>query len=135
MDKPLLPAGPTLGLDQASAALPQVVAPAAADPQEAAYRKKAEEAAVKFESFFIGHMLKQMRNSTKELAAEDSIYKNSINSDMLDMADGMVADQMAHQRAFGVADAILRQLLPAAPVPAPVQPAAQIPAQKNSAKT
>ena len=132
--KPLPPAGPALGLDQASGTLPQVVAPAAADPADAAYRKKAAEAAVKFESFFIGHMLKQMRNSTKELAADDSIYKDSINSDMLDMADGMVADQMANQRAFGIADAILRQLLPVTP---PAAPAAevQISTQKNSAKT
>jgi len=95
------------------AVLPQTVAPAVDD----AYRKKAEQAAVKFESFFIGHMLKQMRSSTKELAAEDSIYKNSINSDMLDMADGQVADQLAGQRAFGVADAILRQLMPAPAAP------------------
>jgi flagellar protein FlgJ len=35
---------------------------------------------------------------------------------MLDLADTMVADKMAGQRAFGIADAILRQLLPAAAV-------------------
>jgi peptidoglycan hydrolase FlgJ len=104
--------------------LPQSVAPAADD----AYRKKAEQAAVKFESFFIGHMLKQMRSSTKELAAEDSIYKDSINSDMLDMADGLVADQLAGQRAFGVADAILRQLMPA-----PIAPRG--PAVNNTSQT
>ncbi len=33
---------------------------------------------------------------------------------MLDMADTMVADQMASQRAFGIADVILRQVLPSA---------------------
>ncbi|AVR97350.1 rod-binding protein [Pseudoduganella armeniaca] len=92
-------------------------APAIAPADDAAYRKKAEQAAVKFESFFIGHMLKQMRSSTKALSADDSIYKNSINSDMLDMADGLVADQLAGQRAFGVADAILRQLMPAPAAP------------------
>jgi flagellar protein FlgJ len=38
---------------------------------------------------------------------------------MLDMADNLVADQMAGKRAFGVADAILRQLLPPSkPAPA-----------------
>jgi Rod binding domain-containing protein len=31
---------------------------------------------------------------------------------MLDMADGMLSGHMAGQRAFGVADAILKQLLP-----------------------
>jgi flagellar protein FlgJ len=33
---------------------------------------------------------------------------------MLDMADKLLAGHMAGQRAFGVADAILRQLLPPA---------------------
>jgi flagellar protein FlgJ len=86
--------------------------PAAAvdDPR---YRAKATEAAVKFESFFIGHMLHQMRSSTRVIAGDDGMNKDSINADMLDMADNLVADQMAGRRAFGIADAILRQLLPA----------------------
>ncbi len=90
------------------------VAPA----QDARYVAKATEAAVKFESFFISHMLRQMRSSTREMAAEGSTYKDPVNSDMLEMADNMVADKMAGQRAFGIADAILRQLLPAPQVPA-----------------
>jgi flagellar protein FlgJ len=87
-------------------------APVAAsdDPR---YRAKATEAAVKFESFFIGHMLHQMRSSTRVIAGDDGMNKDSINADMLDMADNLVADQMAGRRAFGIADAILRQLLPA----------------------
>lgn len=76
------------------------------------YRAKAVEAAEKFESFFIGQMLHQMRATTRAMADEDSIFKDSINSDMLDMADNVVADKMAGQRAFGIADAILRQILP-----------------------
>jgi peptidoglycan hydrolase FlgJ len=128
-------AGGALGLNETSSTLPQVVAPAETDPAAAAYKKKASEAAVKFESFFIGHMLKQMRSTTKELAGEDSIYKSSINSDMLDMADNMVADQMANQRAFGIADAILRQLLPAAPAAAaPATPASTGAAAPATAK-
>lgn len=83
------------------------------DAVDPAYRAKATEAAVKFESFFIGHMLHQMRDGVRALAAEDSPSKSRINDDMLDMADNLVADQMAGKRAFGVADAILRQLLPA----------------------
>ncbi|TWI67613.1 flagellar protein FlgJ [Pseudoduganella lurida] len=119
------------GLDPAAEGAPQVA------PADSAYHRKATEAAIKFESFFIGHMLKQMRSSTKELSGDDSIYKDSVNSDMLDMADNLVADQMAHQRAFGVADAILRQLIPAAPPPpAAPMPAGAVPsAQKSSAKT
>lgn len=90
---------------------------AAPAPQtdETRYRAKATEAAVKFESFFIAQTLHKMREGTKAIADDDSIYKSSINSDMLDMADNMVADQLAGRRAFGVADAILRQLLPAEP--------------------
>jgi flagellar protein FlgJ len=78
-----------------------------------AYVAKATRAAVEFESFFIGHMLHQMRSATREVAGEDSVFKDPVNSDMLDMADNMLARQMAGQRAFGIADAILRQLLPA----------------------
>jgi flagellar protein FlgJ len=87
------------------------VAPAA-DAADRAYAAKATKAAVEFESFFIANMLEQMRNSAKTLAPEDSPLKDPVNSDMLDMADKLLAGHMAGQRAFGVADAILRQLLP-----------------------
>ena len=104
------------------------VAPVAAQPGDTvdpAYRAKVTEAAVKFESFFISHMLHQMRSGTRELSSEDSVFKNKVNQDMLDMADNLVADQMAGRRAFGVADVILRQLLPAAaPVAVPQKTAA-----------
>lgn len=89
------------------------------DTVDPAYRAKATEAAIKFESFFIGRMLHQMRDGARALAADDSPGKNSINDDMLDMADNLVADQLAGRRAFGVADVILRQLLPAPQPPAP----------------
>jgi flagellar protein FlgJ len=81
------------------------------------YRTKATQAAVQFEGFFIAHMLREMRSGTREMAGEDSVFKDPINQDMQDMADTMVADKLAGQRAFGIADAILRQLLPA-PAPA-----------------
>ncbi|GJI99379.1 hypothetical protein RugamoR57_60970 [Duganella caerulea] len=100
---------------------PAVAAPAVDDGVDPKYRAKATEAAVKFESFFIGHMLHQMRSGTRELAAEDSVFKDKINEDMLDMADNLVADQLAGQRAFGVADCILRQLLPPASGPSTMQ--------------
>ena len=85
--------------------------PASADPVHAA---KAEQAAVAFERFFIAHMLRTMRASTRELADEDSVFNNRVNQDMQDMADDLLAGNMAGQRAFGIADAILRQLLPGA---------------------
>ncbi|GAA4681788.1 hypothetical protein GCM10025794_23010 [Massilia kyonggiensis] len=86
------------------------VAPAAVDK---AYVAKATKAAVEFESFFISHMLHQMRESTRAIAPDDSPTKDRVNQDMTDMVDNMLAGNMAQQRAFGVADAILRQILPA----------------------
>jgi flagellar protein FlgJ len=85
------------------------VSAAAADP---AYVAKATRAAVEFESFFITHMLKEMRSTTANMAGEDSVFKDRVNHDMQEMADGLLAKQMAGQRAFGIADAILKQLLP-----------------------
>ncbi|KQV61944.1 hypothetical protein ASE26_09130 [Duganella sp. Root198D2] len=103
-------------LDLGQPEQPKIGQPAPApQTEEAHYRDKATNAAVKFESFFIAQTLHKMRDATKAMADDDSIYKDSINSDMLDMADNMVADQLAGRRAFGVADAILRQLLPATP--------------------
>jgi flagellar protein FlgJ len=96
------------------------VAPAA-DP---VFVAKATKAAIDFESFFIGNMLQQMRNGTRAMADDDSVFKDPVNRDMQDMADSMMAGQMAQQRAFGVADAILRQLLPAAAPATPAAPAA-----------
>jgi flagellar protein FlgJ len=90
------------------------VAPAAAAPaDDPRYVAKATKAAVDFESFFISHMLRQMRSSTREMAGEDSVFNDRTNQDLQGMADNMLADKMAGQRAFGIADAILRQLLPA----------------------
>ena len=90
------------------------VAPAAEPPTDPAYVAKATKAAVEFERFFIGHMLRTMRASTREMASEDSVFNNRVNQDMQDMADDLLAGNMAGPRAFGIADAILRQLVPGA---------------------
>jgi flagellar protein FlgJ len=84
---------------------------------DAALRGKAAKAAEKFEAFFIAQMLRQMRSGTRALADDDSPMKNKINEDMQDFADGQMADSLAGQRAFGIADVILRQLLPEAAKP------------------
>jgi flagellar protein FlgJ len=89
------------------------VAPAAGTP-DPAYVAKATKAAVEFESFFISHMLHQMRESQRTIAPDDSPVKDRVNQDMTDMVDNMLAGHLAGQRAFGVADAILKQLLPVA---------------------
>jgi flagellar protein FlgJ len=92
----------------------EAVAPAAgaAGSPDPAYVAKATKAAVEFESFFISHMLHQMRESQRTLAPEDSPTRNKVNQDMTGMVDNMLAGNLANQRAFGVADAILKQLLP-----------------------
>jgi flagellar protein FlgJ len=105
-----VPAGP--GLPAGSEAPP---APAAAD---AAYRAQAQAAAEKFEAFFIAEMMKQMRRSARELRGDDSMFQDRVGDDMLEMADGLLADALSGRRAFGVADAILRQLLPEPPASA-----------------
>ncbi|MGE5492295.1 MAG: flagellar biosynthesis protein FlgJ [Actinomycetota bacterium] len=91
-----------------SAAHDEAAAPAAASPLHA----KAAKAAEKFESFFIGEMFRQMRKSAREFGDRDG---ERSNDDMLDLAHSMVADVLAGQHAFGVADLILRQVLPSLP--------------------
>lgn len=93
---------------------------AAAPSDDPRYRARVTAAAEKFEAFFIADMLKQMRSATRALADEDSVLHNRINQDMLEIADGKLADAMAGQRAFGIADAILRQLLPPTTAVSPV---------------
>jgi peptidoglycan hydrolase FlgJ len=116
--------------DATSGLRPEATIRAAAsqDTVTAEYRAKVHEAAEKFEGFFIAQLLRQMRQSTREMAGEDSVYSGRVNQDMLDMADVALADSLAGQRAFGIADAILRQLLPpAAAVTAPLkEPAAPV---------
>jgi flagellar protein FlgJ len=82
-------------------------------PADPVYVAKATKAAVEFESFFISHMLHQMRESQRTIAPEDSPTKDKVNQDMTDMVDNMLAGNLAGRRAFGIADAILKQLLPA----------------------
>ena len=114
----LNPLNPLKPLDGSAAAQDAPVAPAAdatAPAANPAYAAKVTKAAVDFESFFISNMLHQMRESTRDIAPDDSPFKDKVNQDMQDMADKQLAESIAGQRAFGVADAILKQLLPAAP--------------------
>ncbi len=122
---------PLPGLTEAGAAvstaLPAAIAPAIqADApaslnagDKAGDQARVAQAAEKFESLFINEMLKQMRRTNEAFAAEDSPSRNRINEDMLAIADTAVADALASQRAFGIADAIVRQLVPTAPAAAP----------------
>ena len=112
---PFHPIAAANAADAGNAAAP-LAQPAPAAP-DAAYAAKATEAAVKFESFFIGQMLHKMRESTRAISERDK-QEDAVNSDMLDLADNLVADQLAQRHAFGIADSLLRQLLPQGPAPA-----------------
>ncbi len=110
MPNTINPLAPLHGPDATAADAPVAPAAATVDP---AYAAKVTKAAVDFESFFISNMLHQMRETTRDIAPDDSPLKDKVNQDMQDMADKLLAGNVASQRAFGVADAILRQLLPA----------------------
>ena len=112
MMNPLNPLEPARTGDDAGQA---AVAPAADASMDAATKAKVTKAAIDFESFFISNMLHQMRETTRDIAPDDSPFKDKVNQDMQDMADKLLAGNVASQRAFGIADAILRQLLPAPP--------------------
>lgn len=68
------------------------------------------QAAVKFEAFFVAQMMKQMRQATAALADQDSPINREVNQASLALADHAVADTLAAQRAFGIADVLVRQM-------------------------
>lgn len=88
----------------ATADSPTAIAPA--------QRQQIERAAEGFEALFIKEMLAQMRKATRSMAGEDSIFADSINSDMLDFADMAIAEQLARERRFGISEVLIAQLLP-----------------------
>lgn len=97
------------------AAEPAVRPDAAQDAASGEYRAKAAAAAEKFEAHFIAQVLKQMRRSARDINDDDErSFAARANEDMLEVADTFVADALARQRAFGIADLILRQLVPEA---------------------
>ncbi len=99
----------TIPADAAPQALAgDTIQPARPDPMQAA----ATQAAPQFESHFIGQMLHEMRRSSRTLSDEGEQPRSG--DDMLDLADTLVADQLARQGAFGIADLLLRQVMPSA---------------------
>ncbi len=96
------------------------------DTSTPGYRAKVERAAEQFEGFFIQEILQQMRRSMRDIDPDEAENSKRGEDDMTDMADTMLADTLSQRRAFGIADAILRQLLPARPdtLKPPVPPVA-----------
>lgn len=72
------------------------------------------QAAVKFEAFFVAQMMQQMRQATAALADKDGALNDAANQAPLAMADNLVAESLASQRAFGIADVLVRQMSGAA---------------------
>jgi peptidoglycan hydrolase FlgJ len=104
------PAGnPRTARDAPTAASGELIAQA----DDPAYRAKVEDAAVRFEGMFIAQMLNEMRKATEQINANDDSPKDKAGAGMLDHANLLVADAIATQRAFGIADCIVAQLLPA----------------------
>lgn len=87
-------------------------ASAATDP----VRAKLEDAAQQFEALFIQQMLKSTRQGAGPLGGQDGFLQQNPDDPLLGLADQLLADNLAGQRAFGIADLLLRQLLPAAPL-------------------
>ncbi|MGL6072154.1 flagellar biosynthesis protein FlgJ [Craterilacuibacter sp.] len=101
--------------------------PAAADE---AWRQKAIAAAEAFEAVFVREMLKDMDKGTQAIGGEEGLFGKPAGNELSGVAQMAVADQLARSRAFGVADAILRQLLP--PTAVPASDASAVPLKKVS---
>lgn len=86
-------------------------ADAAVRPADAAYREKVEAAAVQFEGLFIAQMLNEMKKATDQLKADNG-FSDTSSEAVLGFANRTVADSIANQRAFGIADALIAQMLP-----------------------
>lgn len=73
----------------------------AADPQ----RERLREAAEAFEAVFLRQMIGSMRQAR---LAEDP-FGSQATEQFRDMSDARLADQMAQQGSFGIAELLLRQ--------------------------
>ena len=93
--------------------LPAGAMPAtSATDTDAVARARVEDAAQRFEGLFIHQMLKTMRQAGESLAGDEALFRRDTDNPLLALADQLVADQLAGQKAFGIADLLTRQLLP-----------------------
>ena len=76
-------------------------ATASPDPKQAELRKAAEA----FEAVF----LRQVIGSMRQAKLADDIFGSAATDQFRDLADGKLADNMADQRSFGIADLLLQQ--------------------------
>jgi peptidoglycan hydrolase FlgJ len=73
----------------------------AIDPKQAELRKAAEA----FEAVF----LRQVIGSMRQAKLADDIFGSAATEQFRDLADGKLADNMAEQGSFGIADLLLQQ--------------------------
>ena len=93
---------------------------APADTREAALRKAAEA----FEAVF----LRQVIGSMRQAKLGDDLFGSQATEQFRDMADARLADNMAGQGSFGIADLLLQQFRAVMRPPAtPVMPGAEAP--------
>jgi flagellar protein FlgJ len=102
----------------ASAQVAAATPATATDTVDPATRAAATKAAEQFEGLFVNEMLKHMREATKEISDDASPSRDPVNDDMLSYADTLLADSLAGRHAFGIADSLLRTLLPPGAPPA-----------------
>ena len=82
----------------------QLLTPATAttDPREAALRQAAEA----FEAVF----LRQLIGSMRQAKLADDVFGSQATEQFRDIADSKLADNMAQQGSFGIADLLLQQM-------------------------
>ncbi len=73
----------------------------AVDPKQAELRKAAEA----FEAVF----LRQVIGSMRQAKLADDLFGSAATDQFRDLADGKLADNMAEQGSFGIADLLLQQ--------------------------
>lgn len=71
---------------------------------------KAVYVAEQFEALFASQIMREMRNSIREMSSEGSVFRSQIGDGMMDLMGNHIAQVFASQRAFGIADFILRQM-------------------------
>ncbi|WJF90796.1 hypothetical protein QS306_03785 [Paraburkholderia bonniea] len=87
-----------------------------------AYRQKMEQAAEQFEGLFISQMLNSMQQANQPI--KDTNGESDSSSDgLLAYANRVVADTLASQRAFGIAECLIAQMLPPQTLPSQDQAA------------
>ncbi|QAU23978.1 flagellar biosynthesis protein FlgJ [Dyella sp. M7H15-1] len=91
-------------------------------PGDAGYREKLERVAEQFEGMFIAHLLSEMRKATEQMNPDSASASHKPGAALMDEAYRRVADDIARQRAFGITDSIVAQMMPNDAAPCSLSP-------------